>query len=237
MFGLLFHLCCIEILVAQVTLGPLPDEGAPPTDNSHTSATLSHPSAFSSGMPEATYFTSQSPTTVTRLSTSHHHITSTGVTDAPNLLDMFLKKECHQVLMVTGGLIIACTMLLVSTLLLSYKVCQLSRRLKALGSNVDLISNTDYWTGTDKKNKGNSEEEPRATTMLMADLCQEEGTGATQVKGGAVNDEITKEAGGATNSEEASAIPGENSSSSKPQGETTDPQPVAAPTSADAEEP
>lgn len=232
MFGLLFHLCCIEILVAQVTPGPRSGQGAPPTDNSHTSETLSHPSAFSSGMPEATYFTSQSPTTVTRLSTSHHHITSTGVTDAPNLLDMLLKKE-GLVLMVTGGLIIACTMLLVSTLLLSCKVCQLSRRLKALGSNVDLISNTEYWTGTNKKNKGNSEEEPRATTMLMADLCQEEGTGATQVEGGAVNDEITKEAGGATNSEEASTIPGENSSSSKPQGETTDPQPVAAPTSAE----
>lgn len=138
--------------------------------------------------------------------------------------------------MVTGGLLIACTVLLVSTLCLSCKVYRLRRRLEALGSNVDLIS-TEYCTGTGKKNKGNFEEEPRVTTMLMEDLCQEADAGATQVKGGTVNDEITKETGGAANSEEASSTPGENSSSLEPPEETTDPQPVAAPTSAGAEEP
>lgn len=89
-----------------------------------------------------------------------------------------------------------------------------------MGSSVDLISSTEFMAKTVKNNQGYSEDEPKVTTMLMDDLCQEAAPGATQA-----NDEITEEVGGA-----------ENPPSSAPQEETNDPQPIAAPTSADPED-
>lgn len=125
---------------------------------------------------------------------------------------------------------IACTILLVSTLLLVCKVCQLSRRIKALSSNVDLISSSEQWEGTGKKDKNKSEAEPKETTVLMTEISQtqeEVGNGTTTEEGGKVNEdgqteEDKKEEGDASNSEEASPTPAaaaENSSTSKPQEE------------------
>ncbi|XP_070838697.1 uncharacterized protein [Chaetodon trifascialis] len=136
--------------------------------------------------------------------------------------------------MVVGGLIIVCTILLLSTLLLACKVCQLSSRIKALSSNTELISSTEYWTGTAKKNKSEPETEPKETSVLMGDISQtqqEMGNGATE-EGGKVNkerqmgEEDKKEVGDTAKSEEASAA--ENSSSSKPQEEAANSQPTDA---------
>ncbi len=106
-------------------------------------------------------------------------------------------------LMVTGGLIIGCAILLVSTVLLAWKVCRLSRRLNALSSG-ELISTSEYWTGSAKKNKSKSEAEPNETAVLMADLSQtQEETGAAKEEAGKVNgdgqmgEENKKEAGNA----------------------------------------
>ena len=140
---------------------------------------------------------------------------------------------------------IACTILLVSTLLLVWKACQLSRRVKALSSNVDLIS-SEHWEETGKKDKSKSEAKPEETTVLMTEISptqEEVGNGATKEEGGKVNEdgqtgEDKKEEGDTSNAEEASATPetaAENSSSSKPQEEepTKD---VAASTSESTEE-
>lgn len=154
--------------------------------------------------------------------------------------------------MVAGGLFIACIILLVSTLLLACKVCQLSRQIKALSSNSDLISTSAYWTGTAKKNKGKSETEAQETCILMADLNQmqeEKSNGTTNKEGrkvnedGKIGEEDEKEVGDAANTEDASTTPAavaENSSSAKPQEEATDSQStkaVAASSSEETEEP
>ncbi|GLD72724.1 uncharacterized protein AKAME5_002404900 [Lates japonicus] len=134
------------------------------------------------------------------------------------------------------------------------QVCQLSRRLKMLSSSADLISGSEYWVGTAKKNKDKSEMEAKETSILMADLNQtKEGAadGTTKEEEGKVKEdgqteeENKKEVGAAANSEEASAgenkeAPVENSSSSKPQEDTADSQPteaVAAPSSEGTGEP
>lgn len=166
-------------------------------------------------------------------------------------LGMFYRKECLPVFMVSGGLIIVCTILLVSTLLLAWKVCRLNRRIKALSSNSDLISNSENWMATAKKNK--SETEVKETSMLMADVSQtqeEMANGTTKEDGGAVKEDEQvgeenkkKEDGDTANSEEVSTTPvtvAETSSSSKPQEEATDSQSgkaAAASSSEGTEEP
>lgn len=126
--------------------------------------------------------------------------------------------------MVAGGLIIACTILLVSTLILACKVCQLSCRIKALSENTDLVSSTEYWTGTTMKNKNKSDTETREASMLMADVSQmqeeKEMTEGETVK----SDDQEKEVEHGGNSEEASPTLAEDLSSSKPQEEATDSQ-------------
>ncbi|XP_018546626.1 uncharacterized protein LOC108893229 [Lates calcarifer] len=179
---------------------------------------------------------------------------ATTATTASSLA-VFYRKEWFTVLMVAGGLIIACVILLLCTLMLACKVCQLSRRLKMLSSSADLISGSEYWVGMAKKNKDKSETEAKETSMLMADLNQtkEAETDSTtkeeegKVKeDGQTEEENKKEVGAAANSEEASAdankneTPVENSSSSKPQDDDADSQPteaVAAPSSEGTGEP
>ncbi|XP_078122628.1 uncharacterized protein LOC144528079 [Sander vitreus] len=159
-------------------------------------------------------------------------------------------KECPLTLMVSGGLIIACTILLVSIVVLIWKVCHLNRRIKMLSSNADLISTNDYWMGTAKKNK---ETEAKETTVLMSDISQtqeEVGNGTTKEEGGKVKEngqtgeEDKKEVGDTSaKSEDASATPvtvDENAASSKPQEEAIDAQStnaIAASSSEGTEEP
>lgn len=242
MYGL-FLLYCIEILGALLcgaqNLTVLPTAGLRnDTDQEDLTTTALTVLPNTSSVVMST----QSPTTVIRFPSSRSTKPPPGPQPTtPN--GMFYSKECLPVFMVTGGLIIACAILLVSTLMLAWKVCQLSRHIKALSSNADLISNTEYWIGTAKMNKSKSETEPRETCVLMADLGQsqeETGNGATKEEGGTVNGDNKKEEGDAANSEEASSTPAENSSSSKPQEEATNSQPtkaVAAPTSEGTEEP
>ncbi|XP_028451947.1 uncharacterized protein LOC114567184 [Perca flavescens] len=165
---------------------------------------------------------------------------------------MFSKewKECRLTLMVSGGLIIACTILLLSVLVLLCKVCHLRRRIKMLSSNADLISTNDYWMGTAKKNK---ETEAKETTVLMSDINQtqeEMDNGTTKEEGekvkedGQTGEEDKKEVGDmSAKSEDASATPvtvDEKAASSKPQEEAIDAQStnaVAASSSEGTEEP
>nr|XP_020454351.1 uncharacterized protein LOC109959391 isoform X2 [Monopterus albus] len=137
---------------------------------------------------------------------------------------------------------ILCVILLVSSLLLTWKVCHLNRRLKMLSSNGDLVSNTEYWMGNAKKNKSNSKEEAKESSLLMADFnnTQENaGSDATKEEGGKVNmdgqmgDENEEEKGDTGKSDEASAAgnieempvtDAENASSSRPPEGTTDSQ-------------
>lgn len=139
--------------------------------------------------------------------------------------------------MASGGLILLCTVLLLSTLVMTWKVRHLSRRLKALSSNADLISNCEYWMGTARKSKSKSETEAKETGLLMTGLGQTQedvgAGGATKGEGGEVNGdgqmrgENKKLLGDTVNGEEASAgvdetVTPENPSSEKPQEDATD---------------
>lgn len=75
-------------------------------------------------------------------------------------------NEKH-LLMVAGGLILACTILLISTLLLACKVCQLSRRLKMLCVHSDPVVPTKYG-----KDNNKSDADAKETVVLMDDLNQ-----------------------------------------------------------------
>lgn len=71
----------------------------------------------------------------------------------------------NHLLMVALGLILACTILLISTLLLAWKVCQLSRRLKMLSGHSDLMIPAKYW-----KDNNKSDADAKETAVLMGDL-------------------------------------------------------------------
>ncbi|XP_045896410.1 uncharacterized protein LOC123963537 [Micropterus dolomieu] len=173
--------------------------------------------------------------------------TTPGLLHTTKSANKVFRKECHPILIVSGGLIVFCAILLVSTLLLAWKVCQLSRRIKALSSNADLICYSEPLIETAKTDKSKSETDAKETNMLMTDVVQtqeEVGNGTTKEEGGMVNKdeqmgEEKKEEEGANN-EEASTTPEtvpENSSSSKPQEEAQATKAVAAPSSQGTEEP
>ncbi|XP_041808873.1 uncharacterized protein LOC121617723 [Chelmon rostratus] len=237
MNGLLCLLCCMEILGAllggaQTILGPSAANLGNNADQdglNSTSPPLIFKTSASRDMAEtSSLMNRQSPTAVPRVSNSPCTSPSPGGQPfMPN--NMFYRKDCLPVLMVAGGLIIVCTILLLSTLLLACRVCQLSGRIKALSSNPDLISTSQYWVGTAKKNKNKPDTEPKETSVLIADVSQtRQENGATEEEEGKVNEEgqtgeeDKKEVGDTGKSEEASAP--EDSSSSKPQ----DSQPTKA---------
>lgn len=109
-------------------------------------------------------------------------------------------------MLITGGLIIVCTVLILSTLILAWKVCLLSKRISALSSNVDLSSHTGHTRGTNVKESSLWETELREGSMLMGDHLQE---------GGA-------EEAAAEKVEDASPAPAENSSHPAPEGEASE---------------
>lgn len=67
--------------------------------------------------------------------------------------------------MVTGCLIVLCTLLLVSTVALACHVCQLK---KHVHNDADLISNHEYWIGTAQRNGGKPETEAGESSILMS---------------------------------------------------------------------
>lgn len=93
------------------------------------------------------------------------------------------RKTCVTSLIVVGVLIIVCTFLVVSNVVLTWKVCQLNRRILTLTTDADLISNSEYWMGTAKKNKSNSEPEAKESVVLLGDLTQtQEEVGESEAK-------------------------------------------------------
>ncbi|XP_036974399.1 uncharacterized protein LOC119030713 [Acanthopagrus latus] len=251
MKGLLFLLCCIEILgvllcgADDLQASPTPD----PINSSDPAISLSQNNVLDPStavLPTTSVSTStldklissQSAETISRDSKSPPSTPQPGPKHN-TFIDTFFKGECLSLLMVTSGLFVGCTLLLLATLLLACKVCRLSRRIKVLSSDSDIISSSENGMGTAKKDKSKPEEEPRETTVLMADVNQtqeEVGNGAAKEGGEKVNaDEQTEEEekrmeeeGDAAKTEEASAAPvaaAENSSPPKQQEEATDSQP------------
>ncbi|XP_054482406.1 serine-rich adhesin for platelets-like [Anoplopoma fimbria] len=257
MKGLLFLLICIEILGALY--GALNISTTAVSTSSHaTSDSISVASSLKAvpmvssrpSTPPSPHKQSITSTTTTRATSTR--ATSTRATSTSTPINMFNMKECRPVFIVAGGLIIACTILLISTLLLIYKVCRMSRRIKTLSNDNDLISTSEYWMETAKKSKGASETEAKETTVLMADINQtQEAVENSGTKDEAVKvnedeqtgEEDKKEVGDTAKSEEASTTPVtavDNAASSEPQEEDSDTQSVeaeAAPSSKGTEEP
>uniref|UniRef100_A0A3Q4B0R6 Uncharacterized protein n=1 Tax=Mola mola TaxID=94237 RepID=A0A3Q4B0R6_MOLML len=171
MHGLLFLLYCVEILGTLLCRAQNSTESLTTDSDSsfdQKNVTMNHPIA-SSDTPESGHVvTNVLPTAVTHFSSTKPTPIPNPKTIMPNIL--FFWREYFSIFLVTGGLIIACTILLVSTVLLSWKVCHLSRRIKALSSNAELISNSDYWMGSAKRMKRKSEAGPADSNVLMVDL-------------------------------------------------------------------
>ncbi|XP_061558798.1 uncharacterized protein LOC133416136 [Phycodurus eques] len=72
----------------------------------------------------------------------------------------------RELLMLTGGLVLVCVILLLSTLMLICKVCQMSKRNKMLGGDAAKP------TASDGKYKGNAETEAQETSMLLTNLSK-----------------------------------------------------------------
>ncbi|XP_037603566.1 uncharacterized protein LOC119475178 [Sebastes umbrosus] len=241
---LLYYIVILGALLcgAQTTPGTTNDNVTSITSNYSTApASEASPPADPTSVASSVAST-VSPTTVSP--SPGPQPTTTTTTSSTTPIAVFYKKECLPVYMVAGGLIIACAILLLSTLFLMCKVCQLSKRVKMLSDNADLISTSEYWMGTAKRNKSASETEVKETTVLMADIAQtqeEMGNGTTKEEGGNKDGPTgeEKEVGDAAKSEEASNVTvAENAS--KPQEEAADSQStkaVAASTANGKEEP
>lgn len=124
----------------------------------------------------------------------------------------FTFKDLSTAYMVAGGLILLSFLLLISTLLLAYKVCRLNRRIKELSSDSDLVVTTEY-----QGVKGKSEKDVEETTVLMSDLGQtkeEMGNGTAKEEG-----ESKVEDGDKNQSEDAAAPPAAAAESSSPSKE------------------
>lgn len=168
---------------------------------------------------------------ITGRTSSKASTTSTTATTTNAPTGFLTNKACTPVLMVSGGLILACFIFLMSMLLLACKVCQLNRRIKTLRRNDELISNSDFWMGTAKKNKSKSETEAKETTVLLTGLQQtqeEEKNGAVKEDGEKINKdgqmEDEKKVGDASPSNEASEeiVTAAKSSSSKMEEKVAD---------------
>ncbi|XP_068585598.1 uncharacterized protein [Cebidichthys violaceus] len=240
MNGLLFLLCCMLLRGAAADLTSSQN---PATTAQKGDSTSHAPFQTDTTRDASSMSATLSPTTVSQTSNSHSTsrspgpqptTTSTSTTTTTTPIDMYYRKECLPVFLVAGGLIIACIILLLSTLLLMCKVCQLSNRVKMLSDNSDLISTSEYWIGTAKKSKSAPETEAKETTVLMADINQAQedvGNGAAKEEAvkvkedGQTGEEDKKEVGNTAKSEEASTTPVtivENASSSKLQEKATD---------------
>ncbi|XP_031713210.1 uncharacterized protein LOC116388981 [Anarrhichthys ocellatus] len=225
MNGLLFLLCCVEILAALLcgaaanVLSSQNNATSAQEDHSNEDSHIFHaPSKTNPALDPSSMSATLSPPTVSQTSKSHSTSRSPGpqptTTSTSTTIDMCYRKECLTVFLVAGGLIIACTILLLSTLLLMCKVCQLSNRVKMLSVNGDLISTSEYWIGTAKKSKSAPETEAKETTVLMTDIIlgqEDMGNGAAEEEAvkvkedGQTGEEDKKEVGDTAKSEEATS--------------------------------
>lgn len=245
----IFLLYCTEILVVLVfipgrttadtssTLQPSSTEGFSTTagsvSNVNSATSNESPAAVSQFSSSPSFSPSPDPNPIkTTTKTTTKPTTTTTKTISHS--DIFSIKECRLVLFVSAGLIIACAILLISTLFLAWRTCHLSRLLRTLSTNGDLISNSEYWMGTARSGKSKPETEAKETTVLMSDLSQTQeamGNGTTNEDGGKVKEDgqkgEEKEAGDSANSEQQAAA-AEDSSSSKPQEEADNSQSAKA---------
>ncbi|KAK7925048.1 hypothetical protein WMY93_007358 [Mugilogobius chulae] len=120
------------------------------------------------------------------MTTSDHDITQPTSKDpscAPATIPannklVFNALSVNHLLLIALGLILACTILLISTLLLAWKVCQLSRRRKMLSGHSDLMSPAKLCMVYDKSNA-----DAKETTVLMSNLNEtrdEDGDGGPE---------------------------------------------------------
>lgn len=175
MSGLLILLCCMLTVTWGDNTSTLSPQLTLNVDqNTSENATLFPADARTPVItPVGTPGSSELTKHTSRPTSAHSSKTSAAPDDSArnNFIDT---KHCFSVLMLTGGLIIACAILLISTLMLAWKVCHLSGHLKALASDDDLISSADYWTGKAKKDEGKAETEDKEDSVLLSEVNQKQ---------------------------------------------------------------
>lgn len=232
-----FLICCLATLSTVLCGAPTDDQDGSDDDEysaddvlkSPDNSTLFNVTEANRTAEDSSLLNMQSPKATLKTPSSFLSIGPNPTTTPPD--DSFFKRECLQVFFVSGGLIILCAILLISTLILAWKVCSLHRRIKELSNNGDLVCTSEYWMEAGK-DKNKSEQQPNETTVLMSDLSQNKeqiGDSTTKEEEEKMNkDEQTgeesksKEDEATTKSEEAAATPApvsESSASSKPQEE------------------
>ncbi|CAL8308322.1 unnamed protein product [Gadus morhua 'NCC'] len=99
---------------------------------------------------------------------------------------MFPRTQGRVVLMVAGALTVACVGLLVTTALLTWKLCQRRREAEP---DSDLISNSEFWMGSARRNK--AKPPPANDTCLLLGLLETKGgqRGAEGGDGGEAGEE------------------------------------------------
>lgn len=256
MNGLLLSFCILSAVLNEIESSSSETNATIKDNNSQT--TVSNQEAYSQApkpitLPNTTGST-KAATTTTTTATTTKKVPASITSDPLDPIEKFLKGKYREISFITAGLILACTILLVATLLLACKVCKLNRRIKALSSDIELTSNTERYLGSAKRDKDKSEvTEVKETSMLMADVSQaqeEMANGTTKEEGGTVKEDgqmgkenKKEEEGDAAKSEDVSATPAtvaEDASTSKPQEEAADAESskaVAASSSEGTEEP
>ncbi|XP_014865811.1 PREDICTED: uncharacterized protein LOC106931925 [Poecilia mexicana] len=246
-------LCCAEILTMLLCIPWSLCESSAQTSNNTTAMTTSNGisengsvTEFPNSMTSAettTTITTITSTTALSTPTTTTPTTTTTTTMSWTFFDQIEKKYAKKIMLICAVLVLACGVLLFSTLALACKVCQLRRRLKTTGGN------SEYWMGMDK---AESQPEAKENCFLLTEngqTTQESENGATKEDGGKV-DEVKqqgdeKEVGETQKSEEAATAaaaeessppsePAEETASSEP---TKDPPPPSSSSTENTEEP
>lgn len=206
MLGLLFYVLLMSTVQLQVANCELQNDNQtyPATSTPTTEEMLSST-------------TVQPSTTMSRSSFAPTHNTPSPSSEQTTVCKLF-GKDFNPMFLVVGGLIIACTILILSTLVLAWKVCLLSKRVSALSNSADLVGQRECTREATVKKSSLTETEPREGSMLMADHLHEGEGGTAEEEGNANEDEAEKEEEAAKR-EEASPAPAEDSSSPAPQEE------------------
>ncbi|XP_071395734.1 serine-rich adhesin for platelets-like [Centroberyx affinis] len=222
--NILLLLCCIEIMGAVLaTAANTTDQNSIESSGAASgskSSTVNPTHPVSTPAPAATSTkpsrsTPEASSMWNVVSVSHSTSLLPGTQHHPKTTDcMFDRRFGLILLMVAGGLIILCTILLVSTVVLTWKVCHMSRHIH---SDADLISNSEYWMGTAQRNGKKSETEAKETAVLMSHFSQtqeemsasaakdEGGEGNKDGRAGEETLENGKEEGDTANADQASA--------------------------------
>ncbi|XP_013862269.1 uncharacterized protein LOC106516444 [Austrofundulus limnaeus] len=131
-----------------------------------------------------------------------------------------------------GALIAGCTFFLMTTFLLTCKVCRLSRRIRMLSRSAQLNSNSDFLEAKKDTSKSEGKDEEAAVLMSYATRANQElDSAATEQDGGEAEEK--NESGSLTSKEAlATAV----SSQEEPAGSETTPAAAAATSSSEGTE-